>query len=244
MKAAERDVTRPLPDAGAGGAVRTPGHTYTHLSGARYDFRRLEDEPEALDAGLLILGNLTNQLVTRCVLGQILVACCLKLLALHELAASCQKLSSAKIGYATIFSHDNKDCVRVRNPAMNTSYFSFHAVSSHLSVRPQLIAHGHIPGSSHGAHHHPYSKNVNLKNLKNQCTKCLCTVYLIGNKDCFLEGKTFFQFPSRHSTLSYRKRRPKQIDEWPTEERSMLLSCPRGDHGSRIGGGSASTSPH
>ncbi|KAF2358042.1 Membrane insertase YidC/Oxa1 C-terminal [Trinorchestia longiramus] len=27
-----------------------------------------------------------------------------------------------------------KDCVRVRNPAMNTSYFSFHAVSSHLSI--------------------------------------------------------------------------------------------------------------
>ncbi|KAF2351266.1 hypothetical protein FHG87_017979 [Trinorchestia longiramus] len=26
-----------------------------------------------------------------------------------------------------------KDCVRVRNPAMNTSCFSFHAVSSHLS---------------------------------------------------------------------------------------------------------------
>ncbi|KAF2343877.1 hypothetical protein FHG87_025367 [Trinorchestia longiramus] len=74
--------------------------------------------------------------------------------------------------------------LRVRNPAMNTSCFSFRTVSSHLSVRPQLPAHGHIPGLSHGAHHHPYSKNVNLKNLKNQCTKCLCTVYLIGNKDC------------------------------------------------------------
>ncbi|KAF2347756.1 hypothetical protein FHG87_021490 [Trinorchestia longiramus] len=66
---------------------------------------------------------------------------------------------------------------RVRNPAMNTSCFSFRAVSSHLSVSPQLPAHGHIPGSSHGAHHHPYSKNVNLKNLKNQCTNVyvLCT---------------------------------------------------------------------
>ncbi|KAF2363516.1 HAT C-terminal dimerization domain [Trinorchestia longiramus] len=62
------------------------------------------------------------------------------------------------------------DRPRVRNPAMNTSCFSFRAVSSHLSVSPQLPAHGHIPGSSHGAHHHPYSKNVNLKNLKNQCT--------------------------------------------------------------------------
>ncbi|KAF2368530.1 Reverse transcriptase domain [Trinorchestia longiramus] len=30
-----------------------------------------------------------------------------------------------------------KDCVRVRNPAMNTSCFSFHAVSSHLSIYPQ-----------------------------------------------------------------------------------------------------------
>ncbi|KAF2353681.1 hypothetical protein FHG87_015563 [Trinorchestia longiramus] len=29
--------------------------------------------------------------------------------------------------------HLSKDCVRVRNPAMNTSCFSFHAVSSHLS---------------------------------------------------------------------------------------------------------------
>ncbi|KAF2343936.1 hypothetical protein FHG87_025308 [Trinorchestia longiramus] len=37
-----------------------------------------------------------------------------------------------------------KDCVRVRNPAMNTSCFSFHAVSSHLSVRPQLPAHGSL----------------------------------------------------------------------------------------------------
>ncbi|KAF2362584.1 hypothetical protein FHG87_006657 [Trinorchestia longiramus] len=41
----------------------------------------------------------------------------------------------------------------------------------------QLPAHGHISGSLHGAHHHPYSKNVNLKNLKNQCTDVyvLCT---------------------------------------------------------------------
>ncbi|KAF2358402.1 Adenylyl cyclase class-3/4/guanylyl cyclase [Trinorchestia longiramus] len=31
-----------------------------------------------------------------------------------------------------------KDCVRVRNPAMNTSCFSFHAVSSHLSHLPYL----------------------------------------------------------------------------------------------------------
>ncbi|KAF2350451.1 Hemocyanin/hexamerin middle domain [Trinorchestia longiramus] len=34
-----------------------------------------------------------------------------------------------------------KDCVRVRNPAMNTSYFSFHAVSSHLSTAPIVVQH-------------------------------------------------------------------------------------------------------